>query len=146
MGIKLSDPEKVQLKSNLKEALIPFKLNNEKDVNLIYTSIIQALEANSRWIQIEHADLVALSERFDKRIPEGDFRTNFGRIMVRRLRGVIDREYYSESTIVRGWHRDLINQIRNVHRLPCDRDLTRALFDLCQPFILAHKENANVKS
>lgn len=143
MGIKLTEPDKVQLKTQLKTTLAPFNLDNERPFNLIYASIIRVLEADSRWFRIDHAGLVELSERFDKRIPEGDFRTNFGRVMVRRLRGVIDREYYSETTIVRGWHRDLINEIRNVHRLPCDRDLTRALFDLCQPFILAHKKVAN---
>lgn len=142
MGIQLSEAEKAKLKEGLIEILTPINLAEEKQVNIIFTSIIKVLEANSRWIRIQHEDLLALSDRFDKRIPDGDFRTNFGRIMVRRICGNIDREYFSETTIVRGWHRELINDLRNTHHFHCDRELTRALFELCQPFILAHKNAA----
>lgn len=142
MGIQLSEAEKAKLKAGLIEILVPINLAEEKQINIVFTSIIKVLEANSRWIRIQHEDLVALSDRFDKRIPDGDFRTNFGRIMVRRIRGNIDREYFSETTIVRGWHRELINDLRNSHHFHCDRELTRALFELCQPFILAHKNAA----
>lgn len=139
MGIHLSEPDKLKLKDQLSVTLADYKHFSESDINIVYTSILKVLEANARWNRITHDDLVTLSKRFDKRIPDGDFRTSFGRIMVCRIGTTIDRQYYSETTIVRGWHRELISELRNTHRLNCDAALTRALFDLCQPFILAHK-------
>lgn len=139
MGIRLSEVDKFDLKDKLKELLQRLEVKEDKIIETIYTSIIGVLEADARWIQINQKDLEELSTRFDKRIPTGDFRINFGRILVRRLRGIIHREYYSEDTIVKGWHRQLLSDIRNIHRIKCDDTMSTQLFDLCQVYILKNK-------
>lgn len=141
MGIRLSDENKFKLKERLKDILKEHNFVKETEINVFYTAILKTLEADSRWIRISANDLRVLSERFNKRIPEGDFRTNFGRIMVRRIRGVIHREYYSEETIVSGWHAALIADLRSNHNFSFSKDLTRELFELCQPFIMEQKAN-----
>ena len=140
MGSQLTDMDKVELKTQLIPILQSNNLFNDKNVNTIYTAIIEVLEANSRWIQINQSELEDLSKRFSKKIPSGNFQINFGRILVRRYNGAIYREYFSENTIVKGWHRQLINTIRNKHALVCNANLSTQLFDLGQKYILKNKE------
>ena len=139
MGIQLSDQHKAELKERLKELLTKEGVSNKKTLIYFFVSILSAFEANARWGRIDVGELITLSERFGKKIPDGDFQTTFNRVLVRRVRGVIHREWYSEKTVVKGWHNAVINELRNKHKVRVPAPLVKELFNLGQEFIKKHE-------
>lgn len=138
MGIHLSEQHKQELKAKLRTSLAKEGITLEQTVNYFYATVLEALEATSRWLKIRPDDLETLSRRFDKKIPEGDFRINFGPILVRRMGKVIHREWYSEDSVVKGWHRHAIDILRNRHKVFVPEPMVGELFIIGQEAIKKH--------
>ncbi len=138
MGIKLSEQHKRELKQKLRELLAKENITLEQTINYYYVSILESFEADSRWLRISQNDLEILSKRFDKKIPNTDFRIKFGSILVQRFGNTIRREWYSENTVVKGWHRSAIGIIRERHRVRIPDGMVGAIFQLGQEFIKKH--------
>lgn len=139
MGIKLSKSDKLDLVTQLSTILKEHECHSPKYVTAITHSLTRVLETNSRWMKITENELIELSIRYSKKIPEGNFKTNFGKILVRRFDKQISREYFSESNVIKGWHKELLRDIRGKFNLNCSEELSSALFELGQYFIIKEK-------
>ncbi len=139
MGIKLSKEDKQELSTKLANLLKDLDLHTPKYVTAITHSLIRVLETDSRWLEISTEDLEELSNRYSKKIPTGDFKIAFGKILVRRFGTKVSREFYSEDKVIKGWHKELVQDIRRKFNLYCSSELSSALFELGQYFIIKEK-------
>lgn len=139
MGIKLTDAHRFDLYDRLKKILIDHNCESIDNTQKCFKSFMSVLEANSRWLEIDYETLQDISLRYKKKIPTGDFRTNFGRILIKRKDGKIEKEFFSENTVVKGWHKDLIQQIKHTHHLTCTQEMCGELYELGQLFIMQYQ-------
>lgn len=136
MGIKLIDAHRFDLYDRLKKILIKHNCYSSGNTQNCFNTFMEVLEANSRWIEIDYETLEEISLNYKKKIPTGDFRTNFGRILVKRKDDKIEKEFYSENTVVKGWHKELIHHIKHTHHITCTREMCSELYELGQLFIM----------
>ena len=139
MGIKLSKEDNQELSVKLATLLKELNLHTPKHVTAITHSLVKVLETNSRWIEITNEELVGLACRYSKKIPAGDFKVAFGKILVRRFGTKVSREFYSEDKVIKGWHKELVQDISRKFNLHCSSELSSALFELGQYFIIKEK-------
>lgn len=136
MGIELTDNQLQRLEKGLEKALTDHGLFSKTNLENIKQLTLKAIGSEKRWCKITLEDLVSISLSYSKKIPNGDFRTNFGRILIRRRGDFIEREFFSKETVVKGWHREIISKIKYQLKLDCSYELSGDIYDTVQTIIM----------
>ena len=130
-GLKLVDDRLARFKD------APLSKKQVKEVARLF---VATLSADSRWVRIERKDVAKYTEG---KHPKGDFeplefsRKEQGKTVKHKVmcdKGVYFVELVSKNGVVKGWHADLMRQIKDSEiKLPTEA--SSVLFDMGQTII-----------
>lgn len=113
---------------------------SKKQVKEVARLFVATLSADSRWVRIERKDVPKYTEGTH---PKGDFeplefsRKEQGKTVKHKVmcnKGIYFVELESKNGVVKGWHSDLLRQIKNSNiKLPAE--VPGVLFDMGQTII-----------
>lgn len=136
MSIIVTNQGLEYLRDNLSRQLEVFEITRSEIETEIVTPLITSIQAQSRWVIVTKEEVEKLARRYFQSVPdEANFKTVFGKICVTCENGVYRREYFAEDTVLKGWHREVVEGIKERSNIPFNKEIGEIIFNIGQVVI-----------
>ena len=124
------------LRDKLANQLEPYDISKSEVDTGIVEHLVKAIQAKSRWINIEEKEARKLFERFNKPFNKSmDYRTTLGKIRIQYIDGVFSREWCSSTVVLKGWHKEAIENIKAKQDILLTREISEIIFHAGQEVV-----------
>ena len=129
------------IRTELIKAFDALEITKVEIENEIVNPLIKSIQAERRWVIVSVEEINGLCKRFNKNVDhEQNFRISVGKIMIEHRDGVYRREYVGENVVIKGWHREVIEGIKERKNIPFNKEIGETIFKIGQ-LIISNENN-----